>query len=174
MEFFKKRTGAYYFGLIVAVFSVVTAFIYRNVFGDTSFMSDVAFYLIIGAGVSYVVVSTLGACNFAAAIMTGLNFAGFCVYVRYVYEYLTETVIGGIDWSDKGFIGFVTVTACMLVCCLLSNILAWSKMEKGENKARSRKKASKKCDEESIIEVGEGETYSTYRVYVFHEDNEED
>ncbi len=131
MGFFMNRTWAYYLGLIVSIFSVVTAFIYRGVFGDTTFMSDTAFYLIIGAGVAYVILSTLGACNLGAAAMTGLNYAGLLVYGRYIYEYLTSAFINGINWADKDFVGFVTVTACMVICCVLSNVAAWLKMKRG-------------------------------------------
>lgn len=93
MSGFRSNPLSVILPLICSVLSVVTALLYRSWFIDSAEFNEIAFYLMIGAGVLGIL-AIIGLGDFAASVQFLMLLAGSMFYIYGMYYYVSIVLVG--------------------------------------------------------------------------------
>lgn len=130
-NFLRNKTLAFYIAVCVAGISVVAAILYAAAFSDLSkYMSWLAFAFLLLAPVAFLALSFFGLARIGAAALALLDFAALLFAANKVFGFIADYAMVGFDSAGSAFPLFVAGAALMVVCSIVANVAAWSRLQK--------------------------------------------
>ena len=134
-DFFKERRIPFYVGLGMAVFFIVVAILYVALMSGVNYeVSFLPVSLMIIGGVAFGVCAILRVSRTGAGIMAVLAFFSFLSCAVSVYEYVMMQVMNSLSFEGivaaEGVMSILVCAVLLLVCTVVSNVLAWLPMDK--------------------------------------------
>ena len=135
-KFFKSKRSAYYVGLFVALITIITALVYYFTLAEIPERSIIPMILMLSGAGAFILLSLIGLDGHGAATMALLNFAAIITYVCTIYNYPIAQMMTISNFFDIPYIIEIILSAAlMIICALLSNLMAWMPMKDKKVKA---------------------------------------
>lgn len=131
-SFLKDRKVMFYVGLGAAVLSILSGIIYIAALSSISDYTKIyiVFLPIIGA-LAFLVAALFRQTRIGAVLMTIFDFAALLCYIGTIYDYpLTQMMTVSNIFEIPHFGAIIVVAVFFLLATILSNVIAWSPLDK--------------------------------------------